>query len=397
VGCTTPVDVCLIFENFPVWLVGLEPSRIRQVHILGFATRDELLTSLQSRGFTTEVLHRLLNRFGSQRVMFHESTDAHHPSWVTLVSGSLTHTGSVVASRLMLSTRRVLGVIDHHFYGRLRNGRPSGLSIGTSSELLQWTKVQHESVGGVSTFVGLFCTIFKFDPVVTVLQRSLQHVVDHGIRPTCIRDTDPRFGKALTFKDRIHPSTLDKEFIYPTHFCCSGWGWRRLTTGELCQVYGLPMICRVGLLRLKDFDQLIPAHLFHAVFDELCLDSDMSGHQGQTMVVCPRLPLFKLPCASRSWIPAFGRWLSHSWIYSTHISTTAAKRDDALVATALWDKRLMLLYPKCTSLHLDRLRTWLLIRVRRSIFQGLRRHLVCSYGTECFCLLIKYRKQQRLF
>jgi hypothetical protein len=42
----TAFDILLMFENFPVWLLGLEPSRTCNIHILGFATQQGLMEYL---------------------------------------------------------------------------------------------------------------------------------------------------------------------------------------------------------------------------------------------------------------------------------------------------------------------------------------------------------------
>jgi hypothetical protein len=114
----------------------------------------------------------------------------------------------------------------------------------------------------------LLLRCFVIFPAVTVLEQTLQYVVDHGVRPTCIRDVDPRFHTALTLKDRIHPSQLDQKFIYPTHFCCTGWSYLSLTPNELSQIFGLPLLCRLSGLQPVDFEHLLPAHLLHAVLND---------------------------------------------------------------------------------------------------------------------------------
>jgi hypothetical protein len=81
-----------------VWLVGLEPSRIWHVHVFGAGNQHDLFALLQSRGFTTKVVHQLLNRFGTQRVKLHESTGAQLSRVSTLVSGSLMDRASVIAA-----------------------------------------------------------------------------------------------------------------------------------------------------------------------------------------------------------------------------------------------------------------------------------------------------------
>jgi hypothetical protein len=85
----------------------------------------------------------------------------------------------------------VVGVVDHHFYGRLRNNRPSGLSLSSMNNRNIWTRIQHDSIGGVTKYTALFCASIEIDATVSTLRRTLHHIMDHSIRPQCIRDGDP--------------------------------------------------------------------------------------------------------------------------------------------------------------------------------------------------------------
>jgi hypothetical protein len=46
---------------------------------------------------------------------------------VSLISGTLHYVDLVVSNISVTQLNRVIGVVGHHFYGRLRLGRPSGL------------------------------------------------------------------------------------------------------------------------------------------------------------------------------------------------------------------------------------------------------------------------------
>jgi hypothetical protein len=107
--------------------------------------------------------------------------------------------------------------------------------------------------------------------------------------------------------------------------------------------------------------------------------------------ILTRLPLFKFPNPSRSWIGPVGLWFSHDWIDATLVSSKAAKRDDASIGMDMWNKHLLLLYSSCNIKHLTVLLTWLLCRVRRLILQGLCGYLHRSYGPGWAVLLVKNR------
>jgi hypothetical protein len=110
-----------------------------------------------------------------------------------------------------------------------------------------------------------------------------------------------------------------------------------------------------------------------------------------------RVPLFKFPCDNKSWIAPLGRFLSHEWIDMTHVSSKAAKRDDAEIAFDMWNKRILLVYPRCTIGALETLRSWLLTIVRRCLLQSLRRYLAREFGMPWSSILVKCRSFRLLF
>jgi hypothetical protein len=137
---------------------------------------------------------------------------------VILISGSLVYINSVVGSLSAHPTERVLVVVDHHYYGQLRNGTPSGLNLTQLNNNLCWTKLRHESVGGATRYVGLFCSPLELDPVVSSLRRTINHIVDYSIRPLCISEKDTRVETFLTLTDRIYPHNLSQSIVYNTQF-----------------------------------------------------------------------------------------------------------------------------------------------------------------------------------
>jgi hypothetical protein len=370
-GESTLVDVMLVFESFPVWLAGLEPSRFGKIQLSGFENKESFLASLDPNIQLGDFVDRILHRLGPTRVSITESrTSRPSPNCLVLISGSLQYIALVVDWFSM--SGNVIGVVDHHFHGRLRNGRPSGISVSSMLGGAVWTRVRHESVGGVTKFVGLFCSSMNLDPTVSTLQRTLNHIVDFSLRPRCIRDSDDRFTSALTLQQRLYPGNLEQFIVYPTHFCCTGFGYRSLTPNELAHAFGLPMSICVGGLCIAVFMQLLPVQLLHSVLDSGSFGSTRITPTLPVATMQNRLPMYRFPCSSRSWIGAVGRWLSHAWIDTTQVTTKAAKRDDASIAIDMCDQRLLLLYPRCTPRMLANLRNWLLSFCRRLILRGLR-------------------------
>jgi hypothetical protein len=112
-----PVEVCLVLENFPVWLLVLEPSKVHTLHILGFSNHNELKEHLLLKQLPVTLLDPLVNRFGSRRIRFVVTTDQPPTVGLLLVSGSLQYIDSYVEARSSQNPLRMIGVVDHHFHG----------------------------------------------------------------------------------------------------------------------------------------------------------------------------------------------------------------------------------------------------------------------------------------
>jgi hypothetical protein len=107
-----------------------------------------------SLGFNGDFFDSLVNRVGFSRLVFATPTVVD----VTLVSGSLHY----LVDKLRVQTGRVLGVLEHHFSGRVRNGRPAGIGVLPQGH---WHRVRHPSVGGVTEYCALFCSVHcEVDP-----------------------------------------------------------------------------------------------------------------------------------------------------------------------------------------------------------------------------------------
>jgi hypothetical protein len=89
VGHNLPTEVRILFENFPVWWLALEPSKVSIIHILGHQSREMLKNQLESKGFPVRLLDQLLKQFGVKRIQFSMAPEATPYSGLMLVSGSL--------------------------------------------------------------------------------------------------------------------------------------------------------------------------------------------------------------------------------------------------------------------------------------------------------------------
>jgi hypothetical protein len=226
IGNISAIEVILIFEGFPVWLLGLEPSKFRKIYIFGFSNKDQLMSWLLTKGHQVELLERVICRVSNKRLVYQLEHSGINEKCLVLVSGSLGYVDASIAAMSQGGTTNIIGVVDHHFHDQLRNGRPAGISLINLRNGNIWTRVQHESVGGVTCFTALFCSIVELSPQITALRRTIHHIVDYSVRPSCIRENDSRRCSALTLQSRLHPGFLDQLVAYTTHFCGNGLGLR---------------------------------------------------------------------------------------------------------------------------------------------------------------------------
>jgi hypothetical protein len=144
---------------------------------------------------------------------------------VLLVSGTV----PFLLPYLQDTSGYTVGVLDSHFHGRMRNGRPSGVRIAGLGHVC-WHRVRHTSVGGSTLYCCLFGTnMADTEPQVSLLRRTIRHYLDHSIRPAPWSrqfDSDPNI---LTDDDLLHPASLNVLVKYPTSFSHNGFGLRSLT------------------------------------------------------------------------------------------------------------------------------------------------------------------------
>jgi hypothetical protein len=91
------------------------------------------------------------------------------------------------------------------------------------------------------------------------------------------------------------------------------------------------------------------------------------------------------------WIPAIGRYLSHTWIGNNQVFDKAAKCDDALLAIDMWNKHLLLLYPQATTASLETLRHWLLGIIHYNLLCDLQSYLATEFGDRWSHFLVRFR------
>jgi hypothetical protein len=113
---------------------------------------------------------------------------------------------------------------------------------------------------------------------------------------------------------------------------------------------------------------------------------------------------------SSTYIPSLERYLPHSWADPSLVSTKAAKSDDAAVAFATWNQRILLVVltrvdphptqvrrpPPSQTQALDRLRQLFQQKQRRLIYLDFRLFMHLEYGSDWALTLWSARQLQRI-
>jgi hypothetical protein len=64
-----PIEFALEFEGFPLWLLALERSFCKRLHIMGWESAGALKAGLEDLGTQVKLTHRALTHLGIGRVM----------------------------------------------------------------------------------------------------------------------------------------------------------------------------------------------------------------------------------------------------------------------------------------------------------------------------------------
>jgi hypothetical protein len=240
---------------------------------------------------------------------------------VVLISGSFAY----IRKHSQAATNPMLVLCKDHIRGK----------VSKFGGTFRWFHLQHASFGGSTLFKAFLGTnIGTFQPELTKLRRTIAHILDHGIRPT-VRHVS--FKEAIPATRLLHPSGLQNEVIYRSSFTSTGWGSRSLSVDELGMAIGFPSWLRRSLM-LASFP-VVPIQI---------LDGCLRGILPQ-ITARQTLPTITLAApvveSHQTWLPSLQKFLPHSWINTSVVTSKAAKRDDAAAPTHLWDARFLLVMP----------------------------------------------------
>jgi hypothetical protein len=219
------------------------------------------------------------------------------------------------------------------------------------------------------------------------------HILDHGIRPEFLHTSvaaslDSGQQDYYISESLLDPRHLERPVAHQTTYSFSWWGSRFLTTDGIGIAFGLPARLSLGGLEAAMFP-IVPLQVLVRCLDSLDGSTSWLLEPLETPSCTPLapIPLF-------TWLPKIERRLDHSWIVHTAVSAKAAKNDGALVATHMWDQRILLPFPTVAG-GLPYLRSRLMRFQRARLYREFRQHMAANHGSDWSAQLTKLRSQLR--
>jgi hypothetical protein len=314
------------FDRFPLWLFALENMFCQKLIILGFTSSSMFKLQCETQGLSMTLIHRAIVHLGLGRI-------SHQTSLVPLQASTLLLSGSrrflELSVRKLPASCHVLSVCTVHWSSRV-----VPRDLGTALRL------RHRNFGGSTHYAALVAfQNLPCRPQETTLRRTLAHVFDYGIKPRPVQEEELQelLDRSLLIDGIIHPTDMMRNVLHRTTYFRSGWGIRSLTVDELGLAFGFPGWLQAGGLSIDDF-LCAPVQILDA-----CLRAVLITRPGIPPSSDPQT-VVQPPLPSMTWFPALHRSLPHAWIDSSLVTSKAVKLDDALVETALWDKRVTLIH-----------------------------------------------------
>ena len=350
---TSHLTCGVIFDGDPVWLWSIRPNSWSKIYVSG----PDFVRIRQDH-------NSLFLKLESKLVTIASTFESDYPSispdfmWI---SGS----GWFID---LLS----LPPVGCHVYWLCKSGR----RLPSDQRSIQWSRINHFSVGGVTNARATFGVDKRSDPIRIRqdLKRSIGHVIKYSERPqVCNPDTSVTH---YVLSDVLSISFPRRPVLYPTHMSRTGWGIRPLTNEELATCFELP-----GWVPWNDrfLEDIVPLQLFRAVMDSVT---------ESTLLEPPRSKPRKVEMVGDShhhqvstdviWLASVGRWLPGSWA-DVEISDKAVKSDNAPVDFKPWHRRIQLVLP-CSIDSLGRMERFSSRIWRRNVCRSLFRYIRFTYG-----------------
>jgi hypothetical protein len=274
----------------------------------------------------------------------------------------------------------------------------------------------------------------QFRPAVA---RRLAHVIKFSERPRSVRVNHPT--PHYLGSDLRSPQHLTRPIRNETYMVAGGWGERSLVPSELRYAFDIPSWVHelpTGFPPIKILLASLEAFLASPPMEgpppsgvpisrpsgRQTAVPDLGISPSRNPSGAPSLERHLGPnpdpsgnlmvpdVASSTYLPSLERCLPHSLADPSLVSTKAAKSDDAAVAFATWNQRILLVVlprvdpnstqvrspPPSPTQNLDRSRQLFQQKQRRLIYLDFRRFMHLEYGSDWALTLRSARQLQRI-
>ena len=301
ISITSLDSVVLLFENAPVWILGLYPTKIRKIYIPQFNSFSELLQHILGKGIDAAIYNKYVSLVGRRCFIFGKQKEIFS---YFLISGSTFFLNDRLS---MLRHEKFLYISDQHkVFQRLPNFD------------ITLRRVSHSECGGATTFTLLLGHNFPFQFCSSTLTRKIGDFIDHGV---LTKDMTVLASRHL-LKDTLYPiSTAPLEIKYATKRVKQGWACRPLSPKELGDLYGFDFDLTYDQLKY-----VVPRTILTWLISLLGNDKGSSRS-------LERLHPRPLPPSHRetaqTWIPALKKHLPHFWCEGKSTSTSVKHNNAA--------------------------------------------------------------------
>ena len=323
-------SLILFFENFPVWMLGLELSQVHRIWLPQVNSKVDLIRSF-NKSRDGPFYELVFSKFESL-ITYKDNVccDLPYSSSLTLISGSLAFYQETLP---ICADGQVIYLLDTH--SKLRK-------IPTFSPCLN--RIKHASMGGATKFETIYSMVNINAPLkLSNLKRDISSYIDYSIRSA----RPLSFGNCFHVNqfDLLHPHALHTPVLVPSDFSSSGFGLRRMSQAELGAIFGVASEY-VNALEHASFD-FVPLQILRVLLScGFQRSNRLSNKRARTMLNVPRCSPDKAP----TYLPALQRTLPPAWAKCDEMSQKAAKDDDARIDFDKWDLRILALWPHAKQL-----------------------------------------------
>ena len=329
------ISIDLIFEKSPVWLLGLDKHFVQSLHVVGFNTMTEVIVHLGKLELDVSFFNQAFVTLGISKVTTGQSV--RKTSDITLVSGSITFLNE---QAIGLRKKKALYLTEDHC--NLRKLPKTSLTF---------SRLMHRKHGGTTNF----CAIYAFTHMENVtpmkhFKRSFMEYLDLNT-PTS-RSVPTKF---ISTEQPFPIQQNNTRIKVPLGYGQKTFGYRRVTLDELKQIYGFSEPQRRWTIARDSFP-IVPPSLLHLL---------LRNAFTVTTKPYPDLTSFNEPVLSDQPVstdhPSYFTTVQTppQWTQTLHTvegSTSSVKHDDAKTLLNMWDMRVLPLYARATSAHLESLR-----------------------------------------